>query len=207
MHLLHLAGRTMILLRQGKSGVLTALKRGLLGPEVLNLLEMIFLSKKLFTLDSQLIYLRLDRLCSWLSWILIGCLHMCFWVFLIKTGFLSRRAVGFAWTRFDCGYAITIWGSVALQGVGGEVLFAIDVLRIFAFFSLFRIVFLHRALFGIWSEILLYFEGVTSGWHRLTKKRLEPWSPVRLVTIWGQLGSVLCLKVSTRFLRFVDHRL
>jgi hypothetical protein len=64
MHLLHLAGRTVILLRQGKSGVLTALKRGLLGPEVLNLLEMIFLSKKLFTLDSQLIYLGLDRLCS-----------------------------------------------------------------------------------------------------------------------------------------------
>ena len=88
---------------------------------------------------------------------------MCFWGFLIKIGFLSRRAAGFALTRFDCGYAITIWGSVALQGVGGEVLFAIDVLRIFAFLSLFRIVFLHRALFGIWSEILLHFEGVTSG--------------------------------------------
>ena len=185
MRYLHLAGRTGILLRQGTSGVLTALKRGLLGPEVLNPLEMIFLSKRLFTLDSQLIYLRLDRLCSWLSWILIGCLHMCFWGFLIKIGFFSRRAVGFALTRFDCGYAITIWGSVALQGVGGEVLFAIDVLRIFAFLSLFRIVFLHRALFGIWSEILLHFEGVTSGWHWLTKKRLEPWSPVRLVTIWG----------------------
>ena len=64
MRYLHLAGRTGILLRQGTSGVLTALKRGLLGPEVLNPLEMIFLSKKLFTLDSQLIYLRLDCLCS-----------------------------------------------------------------------------------------------------------------------------------------------
>ena len=64
MRYLHLAGRTGILLRQGTSGVLTALKRGLLGIEVLNPLEMIFLSKKLFTLDSQLIYLRLDRLCS-----------------------------------------------------------------------------------------------------------------------------------------------
>lgn len=106
MRYLHLAGRTGILLRQGTSGVLTALKRGLLGPEVLNPLKMIFLSKKLFTLDSQLIYLRLDRLCSWLSWILIGCLHMCFlgfsdknWVFEPKSSWVYFNEIRL-WLRY-----------------------------------------------------------------------------------------------------------